>query len=65
MKKLKLEIEVGFEGDLMHGNDPESIEWFKDAVLLNPDKDEQLILHSNCIGDSVGECKVTKIISGI
>jgi hypothetical protein len=63
--KLKLEIEVEYDAETMHGNDPDSMEWFRDAVLLNPAKDERLILHSNCIGDEIGEVRVTRIISGL
>ena len=63
--KLKLEIEVEYDAEMMHGNEPESIEWFRDAVLLNPAEDEPLILHSNCIGDEIGVIRVTRIISGV
>ena len=63
--KLKLEIEVECDMEAMHGNDPDSIEWFRDAVLMNPAEDEQLILHSNCIGDEIGQVRVTRIVSGL
>jgi len=63
--KLRLEVEVEYDGDVMHGTNPESIEWFRDCVLLQPEEDEQLILHSNCIGDMLGPCKVLRIIEGL
>jgi len=63
--KLKLEIEVEYDAETMHGNEAESIEWFRDSVLLNPAEDDRLILYSNCIGDEIGVCRVTRIISGL
>ena len=61
--KLKLEIELEYNPDMMHGTDAESIAWFVEKVLKNPDEGEELILHSNCIGDAIGVCKVTNIIT--
>ena len=61
--KLKLEIEIEYDKDSMHGDDEDSITWFHERVLLNPAPDERLILHSNCIGDEIGTVKVTRILS--
>lgn len=61
--KLKLEIELEYDAETMHGSDPESIAEFRDSVLLNPADAEGLTLHSNCIGDEIGPCSVTRIIS--
>ncbi len=62
--KLKLEVEIEYEEDLMHGEDEDAIAWFHDQVLLNPRPDEGLILHSNYIGDEIGTVKVSHIIPG-
>lgn len=63
--KLRLEIEVEYDPETMHGSHPEEIEWFREAVLLNPLEGEHLVLHSNAIGDEIGSCRVTKIISDL
>lgn len=63
--KLKLEIEVEYEPQAMHGKEPDGVEWFRNFVLLNTSEGEGLILHSNMIGDSIGDCRVTRIISGL
>jgi hypothetical protein len=57
--KLKLEIEIEYDKDLMHGEDEDAIAWFHDQVLFT---DERLILYSNCIGGEIGLVKVTRII---
>lgn len=62
MKKLRLEIELEYDGEMMHSNDKESIDWFMTDVLLNPIDGEGLTLHSNCICDELGECRVIKIL---
>jgi len=54
MALLRLEIDVDYDPDVVHGSDPEALAWFRDKVLVSPDVGEELILHSNCIGDSVG-----------
>jgi hypothetical protein len=61
--KLKLEIELEYDPVIMHGTDGDSIMWFINKVLKNPDEGEGLILHSNCIGDSLGMCRVTRLIT--
>ena len=55
--KLTLTIELTFDANAMHGDDPEEREWFFDTILLG----EELILHSNEIGDTVGTVKVLSI----
>jgi len=55
----KLEIELTYDRDTMHGDDEESKRWFSEILLNTP-----LFLHSNEIGDSVGNVKITKFISG-
>ena len=61
MRTLRLLVELTYDDEIMHGNDPFAIESFFDDVLRNNEKDEQLILHSNYIGDEVGEIKVLEI----
>jgi hypothetical protein len=60
MTKLRMLVELEYDADLMHGNNPESVKWFRDRVLLG----EKLILHSNEIGDTIGELRVIDLPSG-
>lgn len=57
MKKIKMEVELTFDDDLMYGDDKNGEDWFWNVIM----KDEQLLLHSNEIGDTIGEIKITKI----
>lgn len=61
--KLKLEIEVEYDEDIMHGDTEEDFDLFKREVLFNTEPNEGLLLHSNYLGDEVGEVKVIRIIS--
>jgi len=64
MKTIKLEIELTYDDDFMHDNEPESIKWFVDDILINElteDGKPNLILHSNELGDEIGTVKVLKI----
>lgn len=61
MKKLVMTIEVEVEDYMYNENCQEETNWFYNEVLLNPVKGEELNLHSNCIGDSVGIVKVLNI----
>lgn len=58
MTKIKMEIELKYDDTIMHGNDEEAIKWFFEDILYR----DRLILHSNEIGDEVGEVKVLKIL---
>lgn len=60
MKTIRLEIELTYDADILHGFDRESIRWFCENVLSGTGE-ERLILHSNEIGDEVGDVKVLKI----
>lgn len=53
MKKIKLLIELEYDDDVMHGDDPESIEWFNEEL-----GSDHLWLWSNDIGDEIGSIKV-------
>ena len=57
MKILKLEIELKYDAQIMHGNDKESIDWF------NSRRKNNLRLHSNEIGDELGKVKVIEFLT--
>jgi len=58
MATLRLEIELTYDAELMHGDDPEGIEWFRERVLKSP----HLILHENGdLGDCVGDVRVLSV----
>lgn len=62
MKRLKLVAVLEYDDDAMHGSDPDAIEWFRDAVLLGGmDESSSLLLHSNELGDTIGEVRVLSI----
>ena len=50
-------VELEYDTELMHGNDPDAVEWFR-STLLNDD----LVLHSNEIGDEIGTVRVIRIL---
>ena len=60
MKTIKLLVELTYDEDLMHGEDPESIRWFRDEILMCEIR-EGLLLHSNEIGDTVGSIRVLQL----
>ena len=51
--KLRFEIELDYDAEVMHGDDPTEIEWFMTLLMT-----EELILHSNEIGDAVGTVRI-------
>lgn len=59
MKKIKLLIELKYDEKIMHDKDKESIKWFYKDILGSKN---DLILHSNEIGDEVGKVKVIEIV---
>ena len=60
MKTLRLEIELEYDDEVMHGDDQDGIDWFYNEILIG---DGGLLqLHSNHIGDHVGEVKGIKIL---
>ena len=56
MKKLKLLIELEYDDEIMHEDNEDAIEWFFKDVL-----GDGLLLHSNEIGDTIGEVKVLEV----
>lgn len=57
MTKLRLTIELDYDAEMMHGDDPDAIEWFFRDILI----EKPLTLHSNEIGDMIGTVKVLEI----
>ena len=54
MAKIRIEAEIEFNGDTWYShNDAEELEWF--ISLLNDKKNTMVILHSNDVGDTIGE----------
>jgi hypothetical protein len=58
MAKIRLEIELEYDAENMHGDDPESRAWFFHQVLGEAG---ELLLHSNYIGDTIGQVTVRAI----
>ena len=54
MKTERLLIELEYDDKIMHGDEPDAIEYFWLDVM----GDGELYLHSNHIGDEVGRVKV-------
>lgn len=50
--KIQMTIEVTYEDSSNSKLDPEELEWFKNNILIG---DGSLLLHSNEMGDLVGE----------
>lgn len=61
MAKLRMTIELEYDAGLMYGPNDEDIAWFLDTVLGHPDPAEGLILHSNYLGDDIGNVKVLSV----
>ena len=58
MKKIKLEIELTYDGELLYGTDKEAEEWFFTKVLGS-----NLELYDKVeIGDKIGEVKVMRVV---
>ena len=58
MKSLEMTVVLEYDEESMHGNEPEAIDWFHNFILLQKGGSGMLLLHSNEIGDTVGEIKV-------
>lgn len=59
--KIKMLVELDYDGERMHGGTIEGSAWFFNDML----RDDVLTLHSNDIGETIGEIKVLKILSSI
>ena len=54
MAKIKIQCEIEFDEDFWYShNDEEELQWFKS--VLNDKKDTMIILHSNDVGDTIGQ----------
>ncbi len=58
--KVSLLVELTYDADVMHGDDTESIDWFYKDILGSKRKND-LVLHSNEIGDEIGTIKVISL----
>ena len=61
MRTIRLEIELTYNDEMMHGgeHDQDAKAWFYHNVLLEPS--DRLILHSNDLGDEIGEVNVLSV----
>lgn len=57
MAKLRLEVDLEYDAEMMHGDDEDSVQWFMSKVILG----NNLILYDNDMGDSVGTVSVLKV----
>ena len=64
MAKLRMIIELEYNEQVMHGDDKESYDWFICEVLAASPSDfpNALSLHSNLIGDFVGDVELISIL---
>ena len=53
MRTERLLIELEYDDEIMHGDEPDAVEWFWLDVMGG-----KLILHSNELGDEIGQVKV-------
>lgn len=64
MAKLRMIIELEYNEQVMHGDDKESYDWFICEVLAASPSDfpNALSLHSNLIGDFVGDVELISLL---
>lgn len=54
MAKIKIECEIEFDENLWYSHkDEEELEWF--MSLLNDKENTMVVLHSNDVGDTIGQ----------
>ena len=58
--KIRLEVELSYDAEMMHGNYPEGRDWFFGHILGIAADDGDLVLHSNEIGDSIGTIAILR-----
>jgi len=61
MKTIRLTIDLTYEDDVMHGDDLDSVEWFK-SILLG---DDLQLGDFGDLGDMIGDVKVIEIWENI
>ena len=57
---IRLIVDLTYDDDIMHGMEQSEIDWFHDQILTG-DRGE-LSLHSNDIGDTLGNVSVIEIV---
>jgi hypothetical protein len=55
MRTLRLVIELDYDSDTMHGDEVESMEWFRDEVLSGG---HLMLLDQGDLGDVVGDVRI-------
>jgi hypothetical protein len=58
MAKMQMLVELDYDDNLWHGDNEEEWDWFINHLL----KDD-LILHSNLVGDFVGALTLVEVLS--
>jgi hypothetical protein len=58
MKKLQIEAVFEYDDEMMYKDDEEGREWFYNLLLS-----DELLVHSNEIGDTIGALNIVKIAS--
>jgi len=56
MAKVLMTVELDYDADIAHGDDPEATAWFFGEILS--EEKGLLLLHSNEIGDCIGKVRV-------
>lgn len=56
LKRLSIQGTIEYDADTMHLDHPEEIQWFYYDILM-----DDLIVHSNEIGDEIGILRITNI----
>lgn len=57
-KKLRLLIELEYDGEKMHGEDKEAMDWFLGDILKG---DHLMLIDAGDLGDEIGQVKVLEI----
>lgn len=60
-RKVTMLVEVDCSDFAFSSDDPESVKWFAQDVLMNTTDDGALYLHSNEVGDTIGRVRVLVI----
>ena len=59
MAKIRLDVELEYDADVMYGDSEDDRRWFFDHLL----REDELILHSNENGDAIGTVKVLQVMN--
>jgi len=57
MRHLKIKATLSYDDKIVHGKDVDAIIWFFETILK-----EKLTVHSNEIGDEIGELQITEVL---